>query len=168
MLLPLDVQYVILGHSGRRQYHHEDDQLVNAKVRAALMVGLTPIICVGETMQQRDTRQTEEVVGRQIDGSLAGLTGEQIAKSVIAYEPIWAIGTGRTATPETAQAVHEFIRREIAGIDADAAQKVPLLYGGSVKSENAAGLLSQADIDGALVGGASLKAADFVNIVNAA
>ncbi len=168
MLLTVGVTYVILGHSERRQYHAEDDRLVNAKVKAALSAGLTPIVCVGETLEQREAGQTEEVVATQVAGAFAGLSAEQIAKSVVAYEPIWAIGTGKTATPETAQAVHAFIREKIAAAStSEVADSLPILYGGSVKPGNAAGLLSQPDIDGALVGGASLKAADFAGIINA-
>ena len=167
MLLTVDVSYVILGHSERRQYHAEDDRLVNAKAKAALSAGLTPIICVGETLEQREAGQTEQVVGQQVDGTLAGLSADLIAKSVLAYEPVWAIGTGKTATPEMAQAVHKFIRQKTAEVDAAAAETLPILYGGSVKPENARSLLAQPDIDGALVGGASLKAADFVAIINA-
>lgn len=167
MLLTVGVSYVILGHSERRQYHAEDDRLVNAKAKAALSAGLTPIICVGETLEQREAGQTEQVVGQQVDGTLAGLSAGLIAKSVLAYEPIWAIGTGKTATPEMAQTVHKFIRQEVAEADAAAAETLPILYGGSVKPGNAHDLLTQPDIDGALVGGASLKAADFVAIINA-
>ena len=167
MLLTVGVSYVILGHSERRQYHAEDDRLVNAKAKAALSAGLTPIICVGETLEQREAGQTEQVVGQQVDGTLAGLSADLIAKSVLAYEPVWAIGTGKTATPEMAQAVHKFIRQKVAEVDAAAAETLPILYGGSVKPENARSLLAQPDIDGALVGGASLKAADFVAIINA-
>lgn len=167
MLLTVWVSYVILGHSERRQYHAEDDRLVNAKAKAALSAGLTPIICVGETLEQREAGRTEQVVGQQVDGTLAGLSADMIAKSVLAYEPVWAIGTGKTATPEMAQAVHKFIRQKVAEVDAAAAKTLPILYGGSVKPENARSLLAQPDIDGALVGGASLKAADFVAIINA-
>ena len=167
MLLTVGVSYVILGHSERRLYHAEDDRLVNAKAKAVLSAGLTPIICVGETLEQREAGQTEQVVGQQVDGTLAGLSADLIAKSVLAYEPVWAIGTGKTATPEMAQAVHKFIRQKTAEVDAAAAETLPILYGGSVKPENARSLLAQPDIDGALVGGASLKAADFVAIINA-
>ncbi len=167
MLLTVGVSYVILGHSERRLYHAEDDRLVNAKAKAALSAGLIPIICVGETLEQREAGQTEQVVGQQVDGTLAGLSADLIAKSVLAYEPVWAIGTGKTATPEMAQAVHKFIRQKVAEVDAAAAETLPILYGGSVKPENARSLLAQPDIDGALVGGASLKAADFVAIINA-
>jgi len=167
MLLTVGVSYVILGHSERRQYHAEDDWLVNAKAKAALSAGLTPIICVGETLEQREAGQTEQVVGRQVDGTLAGLSADLIAKLVLAYEPVWAIGTGKTATPEMAQVVHKFIRQKTAEVDAAAAETLHILYGGSVKPENARGLLTQPDIDGALVGRASLKAANFVAIINA-
>ena len=168
MLLTAGVVYVILGHSERRQYHGETDGLVNVKAKTALEVGLTPIICVGETLQQREAGQTETVVGAQIDATLLGLSADLISKSVVAYEPVWAIGTGKTATPEMAQAVHQFIRERVAGMDTKAARTLPILYGGSVKPDNADGLLSQPDIDGALVGGASLKAGDFTAIINAA
>ncbi len=168
MLLTAGVVYVILGHSERRQYHGETDKLVNVKAKAALEAGLTPIICVGETLQQREAGQTQTVVGAQIDGTLLGLSADLISKSVVAYEPVWAIGTGKTATPEMAQAVHQFIRERVAGMDTKAARTLPILYGGSVKPDNADGLLSQPDIDGALVGGASLKAGDFTAIINAA
>ena len=168
MLLTAGATYVILGHSERRQYHAETDQLVNAKAVRALVSGLTPIICVGETLEERESGRTEQVVGGQIAGTLKGLSVEKLKKTVIAYEPVWAIGTGRTATPEMAEAVHRFIREKLAAIDSEAAQTLPILYGGSVKPNNAAGLLSQPNIDGALVGGASLKADDFIAIINAA
>ena len=167
MLLTVGVRYVILGHSERRQYHAETDQLVNAKAKAALAAGLIPIICVGETLTEREAERTEEVVGGQLDGALAGLMTDQLRLSVLAYEPVWAIGTGKTATPEMAQAVHRFLRNRLAQNDPAAAEVVPILYGGSVKPGNAHELLSQPDIDGALVGGASLKAEDFVGIINA-
>ena len=167
MLLTVGVQYVILGHSERRQYHAESDQLVNAKAKAALSASLIPIICIGETLAEREAGRTEEVVGGQLAGSVEGLTTDQLKKSILAYEPVWAIGTGKTATPEMAQAVHKFLRAKLAQIDEEASPLVPMLYGGSVKPENAKDLLSQPDIDGALVGGASLKADDFCGIVNA-
>jgi triosephosphate isomerase len=167
MLLTVGVQYVILGHSERRQYHAESDQLVNAKAKAALSASLIPIICIGETLAEREAGRTEEVVGGQLAGSVEGLTTDQLKKSILAYEPVWAIGTGKTATPEMAQAVHKFLRAKLAQIDKEASPLVPMLYGGSVKPENAKDLLSQPDIDGALVGGASLKADDFCGIVNA-
>ena len=167
MLLTVGVRFVILGHSERRQYHAETDQLVNAKAKAAIEAGLTPIICVGETLQERETGRTEQIVGGQIDGTLADFSADFIKKSVIAYEPVWAIGTGRTATPEMAQSVHRFIRERVARMDKTAADGLQILYGGSVKPDNAAELMAQPDIDGALVGGASLKAADFMAIINA-
>lgn len=167
MLLTVGVRYVILGHSERRQHHAETDQLVNAKAKAALAAGLIPIICVGETLTEREAERTKEVVGGQLDGALAGLMTDQLRLSVLAYEPVWAIGTGKTATPEMAQAVHRFLRNRLAQNDPAAAEVVPILYGGSVKPGNAHELLSQPDIDGALVGGASLKAEDFVGIINA-
>lgn len=165
MLLTVGVSFCILGHSERRQYHNETDLLVNAKARAALNADLTPIICVGETLEQRESGQTEQVVGAQIDGCLTGFSAEDIKKSVIAYEPVWAIGTGKTATPQMAQDVHKFIRNRVAEIDKDASEMIPILYGGSVKPSNASELLSQPDLDGALVGGASLKAEDFIGII---
>ncbi len=168
MLLTVGATFVILGHSERRQYHAESDQLVNAKAVRAHASGLTPIICVGETLEERESGRTEDVVGAQIAGTLKGLTADDLRKTVIAYEPVWAIGTGKTATPEMAEAVHRFIRERLAAIDNEAAQTLPILYGGSVKPNNAAGLLSQPNIDGALVGGASLKADDFIAIINAA
>ena len=168
MLLTLNVSHVILGHSERRQYHAESDSLVNTKARAALNAGLTPIICVGETLKQREAGEMEAVVGRQIDGVLKGFDKKMLERSVIAYEPVWAIGTGKTASPEQAQDVHAFIRNRVAKIDQHAASVIPILYGGSVKPDNAEGLLGKPDIDGALVGGAALKAKDFQAIINAA
>ncbi|MCM2273131.1 MAG: triose-phosphate isomerase [candidate division Zixibacteria bacterium] len=168
MLLTLGVSFVILGHSERRQYHAESDNLINRKAKAALSAGLTPIICIGETLTEREAGQTEQVVGTQIDGVLAGFGAVELGKLVLAYEPVWAIGTGRTATPAMAQAVHRFIRERVSGINQDAAAKLPILYGGSVKADNARGLFEQPDIDGGLVGGASLKADEFIGIINAA
>ncbi len=168
MLLTLGVTHVILGHSERRQYHAESDRLVNTKAGVALNAGLTPIICVGELLEQREAGETETIVGKQIDGVLDGFDKEMLLGSVIAYEPVWAIGTGKTATPEQAQEMHAFIRHRVASIDAHAASVLPILYGGSVKPDNAEGLLSKPDIDGALVGGASLKAKDFQAIIDAA
>ncbi|MDD3732368.1 MAG: triose-phosphate isomerase [candidate division Zixibacteria bacterium] len=167
MLLTAGVLYVILGHSERRQYHAETDQLVNAKVKLALQTGLIPIICVGELLSEREEGRTETVVGKQVAGTLSGLTAEALNKVVIAYEPVWAIGTGKTATPQMAQEVHAFIRDRLMAIDKTTAGKVPILYGGSVKPDNALGLHRQPDIDGSLVGGASLKADDFMAIINA-
>ena len=167
MLLTAGCSHVILGHSERRQYHAETDSMVNVKAKGALAAGLTPIICIGETLAEREGERTEAVVGAQILGTLAGFSADDLRRSVIAYEPVWAIGTGRTATPEMAQAVHRFIRDRVASIDRNAAGEIRILYGGSVKADNASGLLSQPDIDGALVGGASLKADEFIAIINA-
>ena len=168
MLLTVGATYVILGHSERRQYHAETDQLINAKARRALDSGLTPIICVGETLAEREAGSTEQVVGKQVDGTLSGFSAADLKKTIIAYEPVWAIGTGRTATPEMAEAVHYFVRAKLAGRDQTAADVMPILYGGSVNAKNAAGLLAQPNIDGALVGGASLKADEFLAIIKAA
>ena len=159
-------QGVILGHSERRQYFGETDEGVNRKLRAALEAKLHPIVCVGETLQEREASRTWEVVSRQVRGALAGLGADQIGRCTLAYEPVWAIGTGKTATTAQAQEVHAQIRgllRELAGVPV--ADAVRIQYGGSVKPENAADLLGQPDIDGALVGGASLKADDFARIV---
>jgi triosephosphate isomerase len=166
MLRELGVRYAIVGHSERRTYHAESDQLVADKARAALSHGLVPIVCVGETLVEREADQTEAVVGRQLQAVIDAL-GADLARVVVAYEPVWAIGTGKTASPEQAQAVHAFLRARLTAAQADAA-RVPLLYGGSVKPDNAAELFSQADIDGGLIGGASLKAADFAAIARAA
>lgn len=168
LLLTLGVRFVILGHSERRQYHFETDGLVNLKTKAALAAGLTPIVCVGETLEQREAGHTESVIREQVQGSLAGFGANELLRIVVAYEPVWAIGTGRTATPEQAEEVHRFIRQLTDRIDRTASDQLPILYGGSVKADNAHGLLGQPDIDGALVGGASLKADEFVAIINAA
>lgn len=164
MLLTAGASYVILGHSERRQYHAETDKAVNAKARIALDCGLIPIICVGETISEREAGRTEELVGSQVAGTTDGFTAEDMNKIVVAYEPVWAIGTGKTATPEMAEEVHRFIRERLP----HDGETVPILYGGSVKPGNAAGLLAQPNIDGALVGGASLKADDFIAIIKAA
>ena len=162
MLKAAGCSMVILGHSERRQYYGETDEKVNAKARKALANGLIPIICVGETLQQRESGVTEGVITTQIKGVLAGLPATDVERVVVAYEPVWAIGTGRNATPEQAQAVHAQIRGLIAGMHSSAtAEKVIIQYGGSVKPDNAAALLGQIDIDGALVGGACLKADSF-------
>ena len=152
MLQEFGCRYVIVGHSERRAYHAESDQLVADKAKAALTHGLVPIVCVGETLAERESGQTEAVVGRQLDAVIATL-GADLAKVVVAYEPVWAIGTGKTASPEQAQAVHAFLRARLKSAQPDAA-RVPLLYGGSVKPDNAAELFAQADIDGGLIGGA--------------
>jgi len=167
MLLTIGVSHVILGHSERREYFSEADSLVNEKARLALKSGLVPIVCVGEKLEDREKGLTEEVVGAQIDGSLDGLTSDEAEITIIAYEPVWAIGTGKTATPEMAQEVHAFIRGRLKNKFSDIAESMPILYGGSVKGANAGGLLSQPDIDGALVGGASLKADEFLKIIDA-
>jgi triosephosphate isomerase (TIM) len=168
MLRDLYCHYVILGHSERRAFFHESDAVVNRKVKAALAANLLPIVCVGETLEQREADQTEAVVRAQVDGSLADL-GEDIGKVIVAYEPVWAIGTGRTATPEQAQAVHQFIRRVLAALSSpETAEGIRIQYGGSVKPANAAELFTQPDIDGGLIGGAALDARPFVEVVRAA
>jgi triosephosphate isomerase len=167
MLVELDVEAVVLGHSERRQYFGESDEALARKLPAALDAGLEPILCVGESEEARDAGQTEAVLERQLQADLAGVEGARLSEVVIAYEPIWAIGTGRTATPEQAQEVCAFIRDNLR-IHAAAADSVRILYGGSVKPGNADELMSQADIDGALVGGASLDPADFAAIIKAA
>ena len=163
-------QYVILGHSERRTYFGETDETVNKKVKAALVVGLTPIVCVGETLAENKAGQTASVVTRQTTQGLSGLSVEQVLKLVIAYEPVWAIGTGLAATPDGANAVHQkMIRPALAAMfGEETAQSVRILYGGSVTAANAAELFAQPDIDGALVGGVSLKTGDFVKIITAA
>lgn len=168
MLQEFGVQYVILGHSERRAYHGESDAAVAAKTAAALKAGLVPVVCVGETLEQREAGQTNEIVGGQLDVVLAALSVEEAARIVVAYEPVWAIGTGKTATPEMAQEVHAMLRARLGAKSAEAAAKVRVLYGGSMKPDNAEQLLAMADIDGGLIGGAALKAADFVAIIKAA
>jgi triosephosphate isomerase len=169
MLRDAGCTHVVLGHSERRQLFGEVDENVARKAQAAFKHGLIPIVCVGETLAERDADRTMEVVERQTERALRGLTPDQAAAAVIAYEPVWAIGTGRNATAEQAQEVHAFIRRLVARSHGDAAAAaLRILYGGSVKPDNAAALLAQPDVDGALVGGASLKAASFLDIVRAA
>jgi len=168
MLVDVGARYGLVGHSERRQYHHEDSELVARKFLAAKRVGLVPILCVGETRQQREAGRTEYVIEQQLApifdlGGASALDG-----AIVAYEPVWAIGTGLTASPEQVQAVHAFIRGEAAARNATIAGLLPLLYGGSVKPDNAAQLFSQPDVDGGLIGGASLVAADFLAIVKAA
>lgn len=166
MLHEFGCRYVIVGHSERRQYHGETDQLVADKAKAALARGVTPIVCVGETLAQRDAGETEAVVKRQLSAvihTLAHCAGEM----VVAYEPVWAIGTGKVATPEQAQAVHALLRAQLKAATPHA-DAMPILYGGSMKPDNAVALLAQPDIDGGLIGGAALKAADFVAICRAA
>lgn len=166
MLAEFGCRYVIVGHSERRAYHAESDQLVADKAKAALARGITPIVCVGETLAQREAGETEAVVKRQLSAVIHTL-GHCAGEMVVAYEPVWAIGTGRVATPEQAQAVHALLRAQLRAAAANA-DAMTLLYGGSVKPDNAATLFGQADIDGGLIGGASLKAADFVGICRAA
>ena len=169
MLRDLGVSHVIIGHSERRQYFAETDATVNEKVKAALAAGLVPIVCVGETLAEREAGKMEAVVTGQVKAGLAGICGCSLAGIVIAYEPVWAIGTGKTATEAQAQEVHALIRKTLADCaGADVAAKVRIQYGGSMNAANAAGLLAQRDIDGGLIGGAALKAADFAAIVKAA
>ncbi len=169
MLRALYVTHVILGHSERRAYFVETDDFINRKVLAALPNQLKPILCVGETLAEREAGQTFAVVQQQVEGGLKGVTAEQITTVIIAYEPVWAIGTGKVATPAQAQEVHAFIRGILAKLyGAARAQKVRILYGGSMKPANAAELLAQPDIDGGLIGGAALDARSFVDLVNAA
>ena len=169
LLRDLFVHYVVLGHSERRRLFGETNEIVNRKVRAAHEASLRPIVCVGETLDQRDRGNVDKILSIQLRGSLAGLGPKELQETVIAYEPVWAIGTGRNATPEQAQEAHAFIRRTLRDMaDDTAAERVRIQYGGSVKPENARELMSQPDIDGALVGGASLDPRSFAQIVNAA
>ena len=169
MLNELGCTYVVLGHSERRQYHGETNAYINKKIKKALAAGIIPIYCIGETLEQREGGQLESVLKSQVVEGLEGLTADEVAGIVIAYEPVWAIGTGKTASAADAQAAHAFIRGVLADtFGAEAADKVRLQYGGSVKPDNAAELMSQPDIDGALVGGAALKAASFAAIIKAA
>ncbi len=169
MLREVGCHYVILGHSERRQYFKETDEMINRKAKAVLAAGLFPIVCVGETLEEREAGRTEQVVTAQVRGSLAGLSANDLLRTVIAYEPVWAIGTGRTATPQQAQEVHALIRRLLAELaDPHVAQSVRIQYGGSVKPSNAKELFSQPDIDGGLIGGASLEARSFIDIVRGA
>ena len=167
MVRDAGARYVIVGHSERRQLYFETDSMINKKCQAGLAADLTVILCVGESLEQREQGTAENVVSGQLNGGLGGLTASDLDRIIIAYEPVWAIGTGRTATPEQAQEMHAFIRRVFADrYSNQAAAGVRILYGGSVKPDNIAGLMDQADIDGALVGGASLKAESFAQIVN--
>ena len=168
LLKAAGAKYVILGHSERRQYFGETDQTVNKRLKAVLAQGLVPIVCIGETLAERDGGKLEEVLSRQLKGALDGFTAEQLKSLVVAYEPVWAIGTGRTATTAQAQEAHAFVRGVLRSCVGALADDVRLQYGGSVKADNAKELLSQPDVDGALVGGASLKAADFSAIIAAA
>lgn len=169
MLKEFDCAYVILGHSERREYFKEDDALINKKVKAVLENGMKPILCVGEKLEERESGKTIDVVSAQTIGGLEGLSNADAEKIVIAYEPVWAIGTGKTATPEMAQEVHAEIRKILAKLfDAETAEKIQILYGGSMKPENADELLKEKDIDGGLIGGAALKADSFVSLVKSA
>lgn len=166
MLKDIGCEYVIAGHSERRAIFKEDDDTINKKVKAVLKAGMTPILCVGETLQERQDEMTEKVIRFQVERGLDDLSLDDIRKVVIAYEPVWAIGTGKTATPEQAQAVHSFIRKLLVHIaDEATAKSKQILYGGSVKPDNARSLMTQPDVDGALVGGASLSTESFTNIV---
>jgi triosephosphate isomerase len=165
MLLTSGCKYVILGHSERRQYFSESDQLIGKKVQLALSLGLLPIVCLGEKIDEREAGKTEEVVGRQFDGAFHSVDRTGFDKCVIAYEPVWAIGTGKTATPEMAEEVHRFIRgRSASRFGAESASEIRILYGGSMKPTNSGELLAEADIDGGLIGGASLDVGSFVEI----
>ena len=166
MLKEFGVRYVLVGHSERRQYHGESDTVVAVKAQRALAQGITPIVCVGETLAEREAGQTEVVVKRQL-AAVIHLNGHCISEIVVAYEPVWAIGTGRTASPEQAQQVHAVLRAQLAAAS-EHADRIRLLYGGSMNAANAAQLLAQPDIDGGLVGGAALKAQDFLQIIAAA
>jgi triosephosphate isomerase len=167
MLTAAGCRWVIIGHSERRQYFHETEETVFKKTVAALEAGLNPIVCVGENLDERESNSTESVCGAQFAGGLGSLTREQFARVVIAYEPVWAIGTGKTATPEMAAAAHRFIRGEARNqFGVEAASACRILYGGSVKPDNVKGLMAQEEIDGALVGGASLDPVSFASIVN--
>lgn len=168
MLQDIGCRHVLVGHSERRQYHAESDELVAAKFVAAQAAGLLPILCVGETRAERESGATEAVIARQLDAAVARAGVAAFAQAVVAYEPVWAIGTGLTASPEQAQAVHAFIRDKFVRLDATISNSLRLLYGGSVKPANAAELFGQPDVDGGLIGGASLVAADFIAICAAA
>ena len=168
MLVDVGARYGLVGHSERRQYHAESSELVALKFQAAIHAGLCPILCLGEGLEQREAGETEAVIAAQLRPVLDLVGVAAFARAVVAYEPVWAIGTGRTASPEQAQAVHAFIRGEVAALDATIAGSLPILYGGSVKPGNAASLFGQADVDGGLIGGASLVAADFLAIATAA
>jgi triosephosphate isomerase len=164
MLKECGCEYVIVGHSERRALYQESDELVASRFAMAVASGITPILCVGESLEEREQGVTEAVVARQLDAviELQGIAA--LANSVIAYEPVWAIGTGQVATPEQAQAVHQFVRQKLAALDQQVADRIQILYGGSMNAKNAGDLLSKPDIDGGLIGGASLKAADFLAI----
>ncbi len=168
MLNDFDCAYVIVGHSERRSYHGESSELVAAKAVRAIKSGLIPIVCVGESLEEREAGKTESVVGMQLDAVLSVIDAGDCSKMVIAYEPVWAIGTGKTATPQMAQDVHAVLRARVASKSASAAETIQILYGGSMKPDNAKELLAMQDIDGGLIGGAALKAADFLAIIRSA
>lgn len=168
MLVDFGCQYVLVGHSERRMVFHEDLDVITAKFKAALEFGLKPILCVGETLAQREKGETEQVISQQLKSVVDSVGIEAFQQAVVAYEPVWAIGTGLTASPEQAQDVHAFIRQQLANYDVDIANGLRILYGGSVKADNAAGLFAKPDIDGGLVGGASLDAKSFLGICEAA
>ncbi len=169
MILSAGCEYVILGHSERRTIFKESDETINKKIKQALKAGLKPIFCIGETLEQRESNQTNDIIKKQVTGGLKDLTDHDLEKMIIAYEPVWAIGTGKNATPEQAEEVHKFIRNLIKENFSDkTAENIVIQYGGSVKPDNASELLSQPDIDGALVGGASLKADSFTGIIKSA
>ena len=168
MLQDFACTHVIVGHSERRSLYGESDELVATKYQAAQAAGLIPILCVGESLEERESNVTEQVIARQLDAVISAAGVASLAKAIVAYEPVWAIGTGKTASPEQAQAVHAFIRQRIAALDAGLADRLVIQYGGSVKASNAAELMAQSDIDGALVGGASLLIDEFVAICQAA
>ena len=166
MLMEAGAEYVIIGHSERRQYFGETNETVNKKLKKALSIGLKPIVCIGETLADREAGTTEAVVGKQVKEGFVGLTAEEMKGTIIAYEPVWAIGTGKTATAEQAEAVHAFVRNLVAQLwDKETADAVIIQYGGSMKPENVASLLAQPDIDGGLIGGAALKADSFEKLV---
>ena len=167
MLADLGCRYVIVGHSERRAYHYESNELIGKKTVQALKSGICPIVCVGETLEQRELGQTADVLTAQLQAVLDLLDVASLSRIVVAYEPVWAIGTGKTATPQMAQDVHAMLRKQLAAKDLDAAAKVRILYGGSMKPENAKELLAMVDIDGGLIGGAALKSKDFLSIAAA-
>lgn len=168
MLVSVGVEYVIIGHSERRSYYHEDDELLNRKTRLALSRGLKPIFCCGEVLEEREQGKLYDVIREQLTVGLKDLSKEDMGKVILAYEPVWAIGTGVVATPEQAQEMHKFIRELLAQLfDKEVAENMTILYGGSCKPSNAAELFANPDVDGGLIGGASLKAEDFLGIVNA-
>ena len=166
MLKELGVEYVIIGHSERRQYFGETDETVNKRIKAALKYELKPIVCIGETLEEREGNKTNDVLSVQLKGGLADLTAADMANITLAYEPVWAIGTGKTATPEMAQETHAFIRKTLTEMfGAEVAENTVVQYGGSMKAENAAALTAQKDIDGGLIGGAALKADSFTALI---